>query len=373
MGCGGGAATVVFFPAARTQAQVLEKREGEHREQRMVMQAQPTAPFEMIESEFFLHLLVGLLTHPPRFDRRRQRTERCSGWMIREVILPFAVATPFADQPGEVARQMLTLRRLRTIGDAYAHGRELRVQRPACPGPPTHRPPAGCGEHHVRAAADVRRDAVPARSPSDESRNPQPHLCWEDFLCANDSHGPRQLPCGERLPKRGTAAVTRVRQHHAKRDTGCTDTVELVQRNRAFGAIGARGRWHVRPLKSSGSLRSLFREEQTQSNRHWHLTSREGEGDHGLTIRALSRLSGILARHAHRVRPLFEERRVVDDQDGVRPAHQALGLVRQRGLEGGRISRRGGDEVVQLLVIGGRHACGHGLDALAVPGSEQTL
>ena len=55
---------------------VLEKREGQHREQRVVVQAEPAAPFEVIEAEFFLQLLMGLLAHPPGLDRRSKRTQR---------------------------------------------------------------------------------------------------------------------------------------------------------------------------------------------------------------------------------------------------------------------------------------------------------
>ena len=120
-----------FFSTHRAQAVMLQEREGQHREQRMVMQAQPAAPFEVIEAEFFLQLLMGLLAHPPGLDRRCERTQRGAGGVIRQVILAFAVRAPFADQSREIARQMLALRRLDAIGHAHAHGSELRAQRPA--------------------------------------------------------------------------------------------------------------------------------------------------------------------------------------------------------------------------------------------------
>src|SRR5262249_33923481 len=45
-------------------AQVLEEGEGDHREQGVMMQAVPRSAFEVVEPEFFLHLLVRLLARP---------------------------------------------------------------------------------------------------------------------------------------------------------------------------------------------------------------------------------------------------------------------------------------------------------------------
>jgi len=134
---------------------MLQEREGEHREQRMVMQPQPAAVLEVIEAEFLLQLLMRLLAHPPRLNRCGECTQCGAGGMIRQVVFAFAGRAPFAYEPGELTWQMLALRRLDAIGHAYANGGEPRAQWPARPLPPTYRPPARRREHLVGAAADM--------------------------------------------------------------------------------------------------------------------------------------------------------------------------------------------------------------------------
>jgi hypothetical protein len=70
---------------------------------------------------------------------------------------------------------------------------------------------------------------------------------------------------------------------------------------------------------------------------------------------------------------LLDQRRVVDHQHGIRPADQPLGLADQFLLPGRGRPGRGGDEMVQLLGLTGRHPGGHRLDALALAGPDQAL
>jgi hypothetical protein len=44
---------------------------------------------------------------------------------------------------------------------------------------------------------------------------------------------------------------------------------------------------------------------------------------------------------AHRVLPLLQQRRIVDDQDGVRPANQLVGLFRQKLASSARSASKG--------------------------------
>jgi hypothetical protein len=48
---------------------VLEKGEGNHAKQGVMMKAMPRAPFEVIEAELLLHLLMHLLARPASLDR----------------------------------------------------------------------------------------------------------------------------------------------------------------------------------------------------------------------------------------------------------------------------------------------------------------
>ena len=59
MGLGGGPGLVVLFPS---EPEVLEDGKGDHRQERVVVQAPPAAALEVVEAEFFLHPLV----HPRR-------------------------------------------------------------------------------------------------------------------------------------------------------------------------------------------------------------------------------------------------------------------------------------------------------------------
>lgn len=64
-----------FFPSRCSEAAGLEKRVGDHAYQGVAVQPDPGPPFEMVEPQFFLELLMGLLTDPSGLDRRSQRLE----------------------------------------------------------------------------------------------------------------------------------------------------------------------------------------------------------------------------------------------------------------------------------------------------------
>jgi len=52
---------------------MLEEGVGDHGHQRMATQTSPRAAFEVVETKFFLELLVSLLADPARLDRCGQR------------------------------------------------------------------------------------------------------------------------------------------------------------------------------------------------------------------------------------------------------------------------------------------------------------
>ena len=82
---------------------LLQKGEGDHREQRVVTEAAPRAALEVVEAEFFLQLLVGLLARPAGLDSRDDGSERGALRVIGDVVLGF-VFSPFAHEPDFTSR-----------------------------------------------------------------------------------------------------------------------------------------------------------------------------------------------------------------------------------------------------------------------------
>ena len=65
---------------------MLKEGVGDHRHQGVSMKALPGSSLEVIEPEFFLHLLMGLLTDPACFDGGGQRAQVCAGRQVCEVV-----------------------------------------------------------------------------------------------------------------------------------------------------------------------------------------------------------------------------------------------------------------------------------------------
>ena len=87
LGCGGGPLAFLFSPLGGSEALILQEQIRHQRHQRMPMQPPPRATLEVIEPEFFLELLVGLLAHPTRFDRGGQLFQRRIGRQVGQIIL----------------------------------------------------------------------------------------------------------------------------------------------------------------------------------------------------------------------------------------------------------------------------------------------
>ena len=55
---------------------MLEEGVGDHRHERVTVKAWPGSSLEVIETEFFLQLLMGLLADPSRLDGGSQAVRR---------------------------------------------------------------------------------------------------------------------------------------------------------------------------------------------------------------------------------------------------------------------------------------------------------
>src|SRR5271167_2869374 len=71
------------------------------------------------------------------------------------------------------------------------------------------------------------------------------------------------------------------------------------------------------------------------------------------------------------MRPLLRQRRVVDDQEGVRAAHQLVRLERKLALQRSLAPDPVRYEMVQPVVIARRDPLGHWADALAIARPDQ--
>ncbi len=71
VGCGGG--PPLFFPPCCFEAAGLKEGVGNHCHLGVSVQADPRSTLEVVEAEFFLELLMRLLTDPSGFDRGGDR------------------------------------------------------------------------------------------------------------------------------------------------------------------------------------------------------------------------------------------------------------------------------------------------------------
>src|SRR5580700_8413828 len=94
----GGPWRILFSPARLGEAAALQVGVGDHRHERVAVQAMPG-------SEFFLELLVGLLADPSRLDRGGERLEVGVGRQVGKIVFALARGATLADQPGLLARQ----------------------------------------------------------------------------------------------------------------------------------------------------------------------------------------------------------------------------------------------------------------------------
>ena len=59
---------ILFFPLRLDEATMLKEGVSDHCHEGVTVKALPGASLEVVEAEFFFHLLVGLLANPSRLD-----------------------------------------------------------------------------------------------------------------------------------------------------------------------------------------------------------------------------------------------------------------------------------------------------------------
>src|ERR1019366_10507773 len=133
------------------------------------MQATPGTSLEVIEAEFFLHLLVRLLARPARVERCGDGFERGIGRVVGQVVLGLAVRSALADQPHLIAWTVSMTDDGLAIGDADAQRAELGAEHALGATTPRDRPervrPERCDDvaHTARLGGCSTAGAWPAR------------------------------------------------------------------------------------------------------------------------------------------------------------------------------------------------------------------
>lgn len=124
----------------------------------------------MVKAEFFLQLLVRLLTDPARLDRGHECAQRGAGGEVGEIELPLAARASLADEPHLLARHVLVAQVAdplrRPVGDAHAHAqrREARGEPPLGASAPGDGSPGRAGEDCLGGLRHLVRDVTLARS-----------------------------------------------------------------------------------------------------------------------------------------------------------------------------------------------------------------
>ena len=141
------------------QPLALQEQVGDQAEQRVPVQADPGAALEVVEAEFLFKLLVRLLAHPARLDRRGQPLQGGAGRQIGQVTLALAQSAALSDQPSLLAGHMLGATSMQahrhSIRHAHAPGREGGLERTLGALPPCQRPPAFSRQRRWAAQAST--------------------------------------------------------------------------------------------------------------------------------------------------------------------------------------------------------------------------
>src|SRR5262249_35562475 len=150
----GGGPLILFFPPCCFEPAILEESVGDHRHERMTMQALPGSALEVIETEFFFQLLVSLLANPSCLDGGRQGAQVGLCRQVGEIVFLLSRHPVFADEPSLLPGQMLlTLvpNPLRwSVGDPHANSSKTSLELSFRAGTPTDSVPFDMGQHGLR-------------------------------------------------------------------------------------------------------------------------------------------------------------------------------------------------------------------------------
>src|SRR5262245_16673891 len=199
----------------------------------MTMQALPGPALEVVETEFFLQLLVRLLANPTRLDGGRQGAQISLRRQVGEIVFLLSRHPVFADEPSLLARQMLLtllsnpLRR--SIGDPHANSSKASLELSLRTGAPTDGVPCGMGQHVFRRYRQNIWDVPLSGTTALGDRPDHPHIGRLHLDVPRNPDGPGQFASCEPLAERRAHPVTGIREYAAKPYTGRDGTLDLHQ------------------------------------------------------------------------------------------------------------------------------------------------
>src|SRR5512133_1005703 len=211
-------------------------------ERRMVVEAFPTPPLEVVEPDLLLEFLVVALDAPAELREEDEPLDRDVGVEVREEELRrlLFVLRPLVEEP------LLLSRRVAVnvpVGGAHAHRAADRALAPSAPLSPRNRaallPSAGLGEFEHRKRLLIARQMPCARATGrglrlaarrDRARSRSPHANR-----ARHANNVRVAAVGERLAEVRDLAVPRVSQHDVVRDAPALGGGEQIERDLPLG------------------------------------------------------------------------------------------------------------------------------------------
>src|SRR6202021_948253 len=280
---------------------------GRDAQRGVMMEAAPSAPFEMPEPDLLLEFLIVALDTPAQLggidqiaqrDVFRKRREPVFGWLI------FALG-PLDQQPllGWLLASLVT------GCNAHSHACKPRGQPFVRAFPPPDRVPRFRAQPQCdlldrnriggSAAPLLRRTAQPrARRPHQGLRLNARHIAL-----AKLGDAPAQL---------GIVAIAGVHQHHVAGKAGLARPADLIEGDLRLGLerdlLG-----HPRLAATYIVLDPRLRQVQPIGHRQARVVVGKRQRYRRLAVRLLAKLSAVLVRNSNRMPPLLGKARVVDD------------------------------------------------------------
>ena len=130
---------------------MLEEGVSNHCHEGVTVKAVPRSSLEVIETEFFLQLLMRLFANPAGLDGGCQAAQVRFYRQVGEIVFLLSRDALFADEPCLVPRQMLLALVPnplgRAVGCAYADRGKASLQLALCSGSPAQGSPLDVGQH----------------------------------------------------------------------------------------------------------------------------------------------------------------------------------------------------------------------------------
>jgi len=231
--------------------------------------------------------------------------------------------------------------------------------------------PSRFGQHRLGGGGELVGDLVLPRPAAPGDGEDERDIGRVDLLVLRDAHGPGEAASAEALSERCGQTIAGVRQHQAEAHAQRRDAIDLLEGDLRLGARGMEQLWHTGGDHAFNIIGPALGQEQAQAEGDGHLVPRECHGHQRLAVGALAEHGGVLRRHAHRMGALLGQAGVVDDEDGVRSAHEAIGRAGELCLDRGLLPQAVADEMVEAVVPRRIKPFGHGLHALALARTDQ--